>query len=168
MRRPLEKSKKNKKVGDWLVDIALEGSGDYQVTERKRGFDDSISKLQHVHCIIHHIPHLRKRQGEGSGAEILRVKKQESLEMRKQNEVLRNVLTGINFILLSKHLTLKHANNKREWRWYYTKAIWTSIIIVSCKMLVSLCGFLLINLHSQFKWNHNLIIWQFVNSETTH
>ncbi len=129
------KAKKTKKVGDWLVDIALEGSGDYQVTERKRGFDDSISKLQHVHCIIHHIPHLRKRQGKGSGAERLRVKKQESLEMRKQNEVLRNVLTGINFILLSKHLTLKHANNKREtlaplteW-WTQSRTHWSVFIL---------------------------------------
>lgn len=44
--------------GGSLVDVALEGGGDHKVTVRQGGFDDSISEVQHVHRLVHHVPHL--------------------------------------------------------------------------------------------------------------
>lgn len=55
-----KENSKEKKTGYWLVDVALEGSCNHKVTMCKRGFDDSVSKLQHVHGIVHHVLHLRK------------------------------------------------------------------------------------------------------------
>lgn len=85
----------------WLVDVALEGSGDHKVTVRQRGLDDSISEVQHVHCLIYHIPHLRK--GEGGQ------KYEEFSGMSWDDFILRK---DTNFIVLNKHFTFKQANNK--------------------------------------------------------
>lgn len=50
------------KGGGSLVDVALEGGGDHKVTVRQGGFDDSISKVQHVHRLVHHVPHLEENE----------------------------------------------------------------------------------------------------------
>lgn len=52
------KKKEERTKNHWLVDVTLEGSGNHQVIECKRRFDDAISKLQNVNRVIQHIPHL--------------------------------------------------------------------------------------------------------------
>ncbi len=41
------------------VDVTLQRGGDHQMTVSQRGFDDPISELQNIHCIIQHVSDLR-------------------------------------------------------------------------------------------------------------
>lgn len=46
-------------TGDTPVDVTLQRGGDHQMTVSQRGFDDPISELQNIHCIIQHVSDLR-------------------------------------------------------------------------------------------------------------
>ncbi len=43
------------------VDVTLQRGGDHQMTVSQRGFDDPISELQNIHCIIQHVSDLRNK-----------------------------------------------------------------------------------------------------------